>query len=562
MKTTNANVNRANQYARDVVAGKIVVCRYVRQACQRHLDDLVRQSDPDFAYRFDAAKAERVAKFIQLLPHTKGAWAMRRQLLTLEPWQLFNICAAFGWVKKTTGARRFRIVYWEVPRKNGKSAKLAGVGLYGFCADAEFGAEVYSGATTEKQAWEVFRPARLMAMRTPHLVEAYGIEVNASNLCRPADGARFEPLIGNPGDGQSPHIALIDEFHEHDGPELFDTMLTGMGSREQGMVVVITTAGFNVDGPCYQLRRQVMEMLDGTVPDDELFGVIHTIDPEDDWASPEALKKANPNMGVSVYEDYLLAQQRRAVKDAGFANTFKTKHLNVWVSARSGYFNMESWRALEDSGLTLAEVEGQPCYIGLDMASTTDITAAIVVVPCRDSGRISYQVISRFWIPDELLWDGPRELMSKYQRWAADGHLQTCAGREIDYRDMVAWCQEVATQLQVQEVPHDPWGAHQVARDLEDAGMLPVKIQQTVGNLSPAMKELNAAILADRLRHDGNPVMTWMMGNVTAKVDAKDNVFPRKERSELKIDGPVALITALVRAQLGEEAVTPSIRML
>ncbi len=233
------NVNAANQYARDVVRGKIIACQFVIQACQRHLDDLMAEKSKSFRYRFDKDLAERAAKFIQLLPHTKGEWAFKRMPITLEPWQLFVICCAFGWVNKGTRLRRFREVYTEIPRKNGKSAISAGVALYCFACDNEFGAEVYSGATTEKQAWEVFRPARLMCKRTPMLTEAFGIEVNASNMNRPEDGARFEPLIGNPGDGSSPHCAVVDEYHEHATDALYTTMLTGMGARRQPLMWAI-----------------------------------------------------------------------------------------------------------------------------------------------------------------------------------------------------------------------------------------------------------------------------------------------------------------------------------
>lgn len=273
------NVNAANQYARDVVRGKIVACQFVIQACQRHLDDLMAEKSKSFRYRFDKDLAERAAKFIQLLPHTKGEWAFKRMPITLEPWQLFVICCAFGWVNKGSRLRRFREVYTEIPRKNGKSAISAGVALYCFACDNEFGAEVYSGATTEKQAWEVFRPARLMCKRTPMLTEAFGIEVNASNMNRPEDGARFEPLIGNPGDGSSPHCAVVDEYHEHATDALYTTMLTGMGARRQPLMWAITTAGYNIEGPCYDKRREVIEMLNGSVPNDELFGIIYTVAP-------------------------------------------------------------------------------------------------------------------------------------------------------------------------------------------------------------------------------------------------------------------------------------------
>jgi len=206
----------AQQFARDVVRGKMPCCRYVVLACQRHLDDLKKSKERDFPYRFDPDKAEKKLRFIEFLPHTKGEWAQKRQRVKLEPWQCFGIAVTFGWVRKKNGLRRFRESYWEIPRKNGKSSLAAGVGLGMFCADGEFGAEVYSGATTEKQAWEIFHPARLMVVRTPELKELLGIEVNAANLNRPEDGSRFEPIIGNPGDGASPSCALVDEYHEHD----------------------------------------------------------------------------------------------------------------------------------------------------------------------------------------------------------------------------------------------------------------------------------------------------------------------------------------------------------
>ena len=203
------NVAKAERYAKDVLTGKIIANKWIKLACQRHFDDKNKSKNRNYAYKFDPAKAERVAKFIQLLPHTKGKWAAKGERLTLEPWQLFACCVPFGWVKKKTGKRRYTKILIFVCRKNGKSAIAAGVANYMFCADDEFGAEVYSGATTEKQAWEVFRPAKLMVERTPALKEHFGVTVNASNMSRVVDGSRFEPVIGTPGDGASPSLSLI-----------------------------------------------------------------------------------------------------------------------------------------------------------------------------------------------------------------------------------------------------------------------------------------------------------------------------------------------------------------
>ncbi|WP_096981352.1 terminase TerL endonuclease subunit [Escherichia coli] len=548
------NVNAANQYARDVVRGKIVACQFVIQACQRHLDDLMEEKSKSFRYRFDKDLAERAAKFIQLLPHTKGEWAFKRMPITLEPWQLFVICCAFGWVNKGTRLRRFREVYTEIPRKNGKSAISAGVALYCFACDNEFGAEVYSGATTEKQAWEVFRPARLMCKRTPMLTEAFGIEVNASNMNRPEDGARFEPLIGNPGDGSSPHCAVVDEYHEHATDALYTTMLTGMGARRQPLMWAITTAGYNIEGPCYDKRREVIEMLNGSVPNDELFGIIYTVDEGDDWTDPQVLEKANPNIGVSVYREFLLSQQQRAKNNARLANVFKTKHLNIWVSARSAYFNLVSWQSCENKSLTLEQFEGQPCILAFDLARKLDMNSMARLYTREIDGKTHYySVAPRFWVPYDTVYsvekNEDRRTAERFQKWVEMGVLTVTDGAEVDYRYILEEAKAANKISPVSESPIDPFGATGLSHDLADEDLNPITIIQNYTNMSDPMKELEAAIESGRFHHDGNPIMTWCIGNVVGKtIPGNDDVVkPVKEQAENKIDGAVALIMAVVR---------------
>ena len=226
----------ARRYAEDVRDGLIPACRLVQLACERHLADLDRQEDDGFAYVFDEAKAVAVCRFVELMPHTKGKWARGNAPLRMEPWQVFITACVFGWVRKADGLRRFRVVYIEVPRKNGKSAWSSAIGLYMLAADGEEGAEVYSGATTEKQAKIVFEAAQKMARRTDAYREAFGVEVMASNISIAEDGSKFEPVIGKPGDGSSPSCAIVDEFHEHQTDDLYDTMWTGMGAREQPLM--------------------------------------------------------------------------------------------------------------------------------------------------------------------------------------------------------------------------------------------------------------------------------------------------------------------------------------
>lgn len=554
MATNFPRVEQGLKFARDVVRGKRPACRYVQLACQRHLDDLTSSRRKDFRWKFDPEAAERKLELIELMPHTKGEWAFKRQLVTLEPWQKFGLMATFGWLNKRTGKRRFRESYWEVPRKNGKSVIAAGVGIGMFVLDDEFGAEVYAGATTEKQAWEVFRPARLMVKRSPMLIESAGIEVNASNMNKPEDGSRFEPLIGNPGDGASPSCAIVDEYHEHDSSALYETMLTGMGARRQPLMFIITTAGANIEGPCYDKRRQVIEMLEGTVPDDELFGWIWTIDEGDDWTDPGVLAKANPNIGISVYQEYLESQQQRAIKSARFTNTFKTKHLNVWTSAKAGYFNVEDWRACEDETLSLEQFEGHDCMLALDLARKLDLNSmARLFWRDIDGRRHYYSVAPRFWVPEDTVRNTEnRRMAERYQKWVNTGHLLETQGAEIDYRDILEEAKEANRLCPVLQTPVDPHGATNLSHHLDDEGLTPVTIVQNYTNMSDPMKELEAAITSGRFHHDGNPIMTWCVSNVVGKhMPGNDDIVrPIKQGNDNKIDGAVALIMAIGRAML------------
>lgn len=549
------NVADAFSYAEKVVRGEILVGKYVRLACQRHIDDLARVDDEDFPYYFDHKAAEKILTFVQMLPHVKGVWARQGKLITLELWQKFALACPFGWKKKKNGFRRFREVYDEIPRKNGKSILAAAVGLIGFTFDNEFGAEVYSGATTEKQAWEVFRPARLMVVRTPELQEAFGIEVCASNMHRLEDGSRFEPLIGNPGDGSSPSLALIDEYHEHDSSDLYETMVTGMDAREQPLTWIITTAGSNISGPCYEKRQQAIEMLEGVLPDDELFALIFTLDEGDDWTTETALRKANPNYGISIFEDGLLSKQRKAAQHASHQNAFKTKHLNIWTNAKSAYFNIEDWRKCEDKSLKIEDFYFHECLPSLDMASKLDLLAYVRCFPETINGKRHYYVVApQFHMPEDTIINCPdRGMQQRYEKWVKLGVLDLFDGAENDFGEIADYVIEDSNQFAIREVPHDPWGAFEIAHKLAKAGLTPVMIKQTTENLSTAMKEMKAAMASGRLHHDGNILLTWMISNVVAKPDARDNVYPRKEKDSNKIDGAIALMMSILRSMIEPE---------
>jgi len=542
-------------YAAQVTKGHIPACNEIIQACQRFVDDLTR----DFEFIYDIEKAEKACGFIEKLPHTKGKWASKKQDLTLAPWQKFFVCNVFGWTSKE-GLRRFRKVYAKIPRKNGKSPLAAAIGHYMFTQDGEFGAEVYSGATSEKQAWEVFGPARLMAKRTPEYTDKFGIEVNAKNLSILDNGSKFEPLIGKPGDGASPSCAIVDEYHEHDTDAFYDTMSTGMGAREQPLLLVITTAGDNIAGPCFDMETECRKLLDGVFEDDRLFTLIYGLDEEDDWTLPEMLVKANPNYDISVSGEFLLAQQQEAIRNAAKQNAFKRKHMNQWVGAHTAWLNMETVNRCIDLELDPQQFADSELIIPVDLASRIDITAILKVFSSEIAGKRHYNAFSRFYLPEDTVLD-PKNM--HYQKWLNEGWLIATDGNEIDFNEIQADIKIDMDTFGAKEITYDPWRATQLAQGLQSEGAKVVEFRNTVANMSPAMYELEAAITSSRFHYDGNPILTWMLSNVVAKIDAKDNIYPRKQKPENKIDGAVALIMAIGRFMANEDTLPmPGIEVL
>lgn len=541
------NTNEANQYARDIVGGKIPACKWIVKACERHLSDLRSSKKSDFPYKFDPASAEKACIFVQQMPHTKGRWASKGLKIELEPWQKFFISSIFGWLRKSDGMRRFRRAVLLVPRKNGKSAIAAAIGNYMLAADGEYGAEVYCGATSERQAWEVFRPAKIMAEKNSDYRDYFGVEVNASNICVVDNGSRFEPIIGKPSDGSSPSCAIIDEYHEHKTDEMVDTMETGMGAREQPIMLVITTAGDNLAGPCYQMQIDAQKMLEGSIDDDQTFALIYTTDEGDNWDSIESVKKSNPNFGVSVSEDFLMARLNDAKNNARKQTTYLTKHLNHWVGARNAFFNMDKWRRCADEALDIKDFSGHRCFIGLDLASKVDVAALEILFPL---GGGDYVRFGRYYLPESAVDSGVSE---HYKGWMREGWLTVTDGEIIDFNRIKHDILELSSQFQVEEVAYDPHQATMLVTELMEHGIPVVEMRHTVLHMSEPMKTVDGLVRAGQLRHNGDPVMTWMMSNVVAKMDAKDNVYPRKDRNENKIDGPVALIMAMGRSMAAKD---------
>ncbi|WP_337883823.1 terminase large subunit [Chromobacterium haemolyticum] len=549
------HVTAATRWARDVVAGRFPAGKWTRLSAQRFLDDLDRAKTKGFPYKLDKAEAERSCCFVEELPHTKGKWARSAETIKLGAWQCFIFVNVFGWVHKKTGLRRFREAYNEIPRKNGKSVLAAGVGLYCFVADGEFGAEVYSGASSEKQAWEVFRPAKQMLERTQDLLDASGAEVYAKAMAIPEDGSRFEPVIGKPGDGASPSCALIDEYHEHDSSDLYDTMISGMGAREQPLAFIITTSGFNLAGPCYEKRVEAEKVLQGLVENNELFCIMFSADEDDDPYVPETLIKANPNWGISVDPDFMLSQQRQAAQNASMQVRFKTKHLNIWCSAKSAWINMAEWHAAGDETLREEDFLGEDCVAAYDLASKLDFATRVKIFARKheETGRTHYYVFAHHYLPEATLEAEDNPNRAALVRWRNAGWIEQHDGTENDFAMILQDLEDIPTRFQVREFCQDKFGAAWIAQQLTAGGATVVDVPMKAMYLTPAMREIEAALRSGRLHHNGDPVLAWMMSNVTARADKNDNLFPDKQSAQNKIDGAVALIIGMTRAMNPEQ---------
>ena len=533
----------ADQYCRDVIAGKILANKYVTSACKRQVADLKRWKKKSSTYQFDKERAVKACMFIELLPHIKGPLA--NTLIVLEPWQIFIITTIFGWVGKD-GKRRFRRVYIEVPRGNGKSALSSGIGLYMLTADGEGGAEVYSLATTQKQARIVFGDAQQMARKSPGLLNHFGVEVLAHNINVMRTASKFEALSaeGSTLDGLNIHFGCIDELHAHKTRAVYDVVETGTGKRDQSLLWVITTAGSNRSGICYEVRTFVTKLLDQIFEDDTQFGIVYGLDEDDDWTTEDALIKANPNWGVSVRPEVVLPLQQKAMQLPSATNNFKTKHLNEWVNADVAWMDMTSWDKRANPELSIEDFAGQHCYIGLDLASKTDIAALVALFPRENN---TYAVFAKYYLPEDTIFDGRN---SQYEGWQQSGRILATPGSVIDYEYIENDLIDLSSRFDVKEIPYDAWQATQLAARMIEKGLPMVEIRASVQNFSEPMKNLEALTLQGKLLHDGDPVLTWMVSNVVAHLDAKDNIYPRKERPENKIDGVVALIMALNRAQI------------
>lgn len=533
-------VERANRYIQAVLTGKKPANKWEILACQRQVNDLNRK---DFDYYFDEKEAERPCKFIELLEHVKGEKA--GQNIVLEDWQCFIYTTVYGWLNKSTHKRRFNKALVESPRGNGKSTMLSGDALFMLCADREKGADIYSFATTRDQARIVFDDALAMVRGNKELKEAYGITALNHSIVIINTNSKFLPKSAdaNTLDGLNTHCGIIDELHAHKTRDVYDVVTTSIGKRAQPLIFCITTAGVILDGICMEQIKLLERILSGDIVDDSFFGIIYTIDEGDDWKDINSAIKANPNWGVSVNPKIIASKLSEALISADAERNYKTKHLDVWCNADVQWLKMSYFdRCVQD--ITPEEFYGYPCIYGVDLASKIDIACVMKLFWKTDEkGIIHYYVFGDYWLPENALKNSDN---TNYSNWNRDGRFHVTDGAINDLTEMQNFIAEDATKYIALCVGYDPFQATQMAGNLAMMGLEMAEVGATVKNLSEPMKSIQALIYANRIHFSSHdPIIRWMFSNVVCHTDVKENIYPRKERPENKIDGAVATIMAM-----------------
>lgn len=558
MISTNSDpLEKAAQYSRDVLNGKIKTGRLTRLAVERHDKDL--KEAPHRGLFFCEESARRALTLFGYLKHSKGAWS--GTAIELESWQAFIIACVFGWKHQDTEKRRFRTVYEEVARKNGKTTKLAGLGLYGLTKDNEGGPEIYAAATKREQSRILYEEASRMVKQSQPLRRRLDIQQN--KIINPSNFGKFEPLSadGNTMDGLNPHIALVDELHAHKTPEIWDVLKSALGARSQPLLWAITTAGFNKNGICYEVRDYAIKVLTGIIDDDAFFGIIYTIDDNDNWEDENNWVKANPNLGVSVDLKYLQEQARQAKVMPTAKINFFTKHLNVWVTGATAWCNTELWK-LCGSDYKPDEIEDPvEVYLGLDLASVSDIASIGGIAVMADG---TWKTFGKHYLPAEAVNNNIRKTTVPFNKWEEDGWLTLTYGNVIDYNWIKQDILDLMEKWPIKEIAFDRWNSSQLVNDLMEYNAPMVAFGMGYASMNAPMKELERRYLAGEIQHPNDPVLNWAMSNVVVDQDPAGNVKPAKNKSTEKIDPAVALMMAVGRAMLTEQEpeLTPQLIIL
>lgn len=515
----------------------------------RHLRKLKDYTPTQFMAEdshYDKAAADYAVRFIECLAHTKGTWAGKP--FELIDWQERIIRDLFG-VIKPNGYRQFNTAYIEIPKKNGKSELAAAVALLLTCGDGEERAEVYGCAADRQQAAIVFDVAADMVRMCPALNKRVKILTSQKRIVYVPTNSFYQVLSAEAYSkhGFNIHGVVFDELHTQPNRKLFDVMTKGSGdARMQPLYFLITTAGTDTNSICYEQHQKAQDILEGRKIDKTFYPVIYGAPDDADWTSPEVWKNSNPSLGETIGMDKVEAACESAKQNPGEENAFRQLRLNQWVKQTVRWMPMHKWDACKvdfDESL----LEGRVCYGGLDLSSTTDITAFVLVFPPTDEDD-HYYILPYFWLPEETLDLRVRRDHVPYDLWQRQGYLMTTEGNVVHYGFIENFIDELGTRFNIREIAFDRWGAVQMSQNLEGLGFTLVQFGQGYRDMSPPTKELMKLTLEQKIAHNGHPVLRWNMDNIFIKRDPAGNIKPDKEKSTEKIDGTVATIMALDRA--------------
>ena len=495
---------------------------------------------------YDKSTADYAVAFIEALSHTKGTWAGKP--FELIDWQERIIRDVFG-ILKPNGYRQFNTAYVEIPKKMGKSELAAAVALLLTCGDNEERAEVYGCAADRNQASIVFNVAADMVRMCPALAKRVKILDSTKRLIYQPTGSIYQVLSADVSNkhGFNTHGVVFDELHTQPNRKLFDVMTKGSGdARMQPLYFLITTAGDNQNSICWEVHQKALDIIDGRKNDPTFYPVIYGAALEDDWTDPKVWKKANPSLGITVSMDKVKAAFESARQNPAEENSFRQLRLNQWVKQAVRWMPMEKWDACAFA-VNPESLRGRVCYGGLDLSSSTDITAFVLVFPPLEEDD-KYTVMPFFWIPEDNIDLRVRRDHVNYDVWKKQGFLKTTEGNVVHYGFIETFIEELATKYNIREIAFDRWGAVQMTQNLENLGFTVVPFGQGFKDMSPPTKELMKLTLEQKIAHGGHPILRWMMDNIFVRTDPAGNIKADKEKSTEKIDGAVATIMALDRA--------------
>ena len=479
--------------------------------------------------RYDKKKADHAVAFIQNLKHTKGKWDGKPFFLL--PWQEQIVRDIFG-IVNAEGKRQFRSAYIEIPKKNGKSELAAAIALYLLYGDGEASAEVYSCANDRSQASIVFDVAKRMVEKSPALMKRSKIAAATKRIVNYRNAGFYQVLSAETGTKHGLNISglVFDEIHAQPNRKLYDVMTKGSGdAREQPLFFIITTAGTDKESICYELHTKALDIMNGRKIDHSFYPVIYGLSDEDDWNDEANWYKANPSLGYTISIDRVRDAYRDALENPAEENVFKQLRLNIWTNSTVVWIPEHIY---ERGNLPInpAELEGRDCYAGLDLSSTSDITALVLVFPPRTENE-KYIVLPFFWLPEETLELRCRRDHVLYDVWQRQGYILTTEGNVIHYGFIERFIERLGEKYHIIEIDYDRWNATQMVQNLEDMGFTMVPFGQGFKDMSPPSKELYKLLMEGNINHGGNPVLKWMAQNVVMRQDPAGNIKPDKERS-------------------------------